>query len=59
MDEAHVLCDRIGIMDQGQLIALDTPTALVKSLQSDSAVEFSLLHNEDASFLIHYKVSSK
>lgn len=51
MDEAHVLCDRIGIMDQGELIALDTPSALVKSLQSDSAVEFSLLHHVDASFL--------
>lgn len=51
MDEAHVLCDRIAIMDQGQLIALDTPATLVKNLQSESAVEFSLLHNEDASFL--------
>ncbi|GAA3312726.1 hypothetical protein GCM10020331_001150 [Ectobacillus funiculus] len=30
MDEAHVLCDRIAIMDQGQLIALDTPSELVK-----------------------------
>lgn len=40
MDEAHVLCDRIAIMDQGKLIALDTPMNLVKSLQSDSAVEF-------------------
>ncbi|WP_090831655.1 MULTISPECIES: ABC transporter ATP-binding protein [unclassified Bacillus (in: firmicutes)] len=40
MDEAHVLCDRIGIMDRGNLIALDTPDGLVKSLQSDSAVEF-------------------
>lgn len=40
MDEAHVLCDRIAIMDQGKLIALDTPKNLVKSLQSDSAVEF-------------------
>ncbi|UII56410.1 ABC transporter ATP-binding protein [Cytobacillus spongiae] len=42
MDEAHVLCDRIGIMDQGELIALDTPTNLVKSLQSTSTVEFHL-----------------
>ncbi|MBM7621019.1 ABC-2 type transport system ATP-binding protein [Bacillus tianshenii] len=41
MDEAHVLCDRIAIMDQGQLIALDTPSLLVKRLQSASAVEFS------------------
>ncbi len=40
MDEAHVLCDRIAIMDQGNLIALDTPSGLVKNLQSDSAVEF-------------------
>ncbi|MFE1245906.1 ABC transporter ATP-binding protein [Fictibacillus sp. NPDC058756] len=40
MDEAHVLCDRIAIMDQGKLIALDTPGELVKNLQSDSAVEF-------------------
>lgn len=42
MDEAHVLCDRIGIMDQGELIALDTPTNLVKNLQSTSTIEFHL-----------------
>ena len=42
MDEAHVLCDRICLMDQGQVIALDTPQQLVKSLSSESAVEFSL-----------------
>ncbi|WP_226671909.1 ABC transporter ATP-binding protein [Rossellomorea aquimaris] len=42
MDEAHVLCDRIGIMDQGELIALDTPTNLVKTLQSTSTIEFHL-----------------
>ncbi|UOY92978.1 ABC transporter ATP-binding protein [Ectobacillus sp. JY-23] len=40
MDEAHVLCDRIAIMDQGTLIALDTPNELVKQLQSSSAVQF-------------------
>jgi ABC-2 type transport system ATP-binding protein len=51
MDEAHVLCDRIGIMDRGSLIALDTPTTLVKNLQSDSAVEFSLNNHEDSLFL--------
>jgi ABC-2 type transport system ATP-binding protein len=42
MDEAHVLCDRICLMDQGEVIALDTPRNLVRSLQSDSAVEFRL-----------------
>ena len=25
MDEAHALCDRVGIMDHGKLIALGTP----------------------------------
>jgi ABC-2 type transport system ATP-binding protein len=42
MDEAHVLCDRICLMDSGQVIALDTPRSLVSSLQSDSAIEFRL-----------------
>jgi ABC-2 type transport system ATP-binding protein len=51
MDEAHVLCDRIGIMDKGSLIALDTPSSLVKQLQSDSAVEFSLQSQQDSTFL--------
>ncbi len=32
MDEAEVLCDRIAIMDQGKIIALDTPKALIKDL---------------------------
>jgi ABC-2 type transport system ATP-binding protein len=40
MDEAHILCDRICLMDQGKVIALDSPQRLVRSLQSDSAIEF-------------------
>ncbi len=32
MDEAEMLCDRIAIMDNGKIIALDTPKALVKAL---------------------------
>jgi ABC-2 type transport system ATP-binding protein len=32
MDEAELLCDRIAIMDQGEIIALDTPRRLVKQL---------------------------
>lgn len=32
MDEAEVLCDRIAIMDEGNIIALDTPKALIKQL---------------------------
>jgi len=32
MDEAEQLCDRIAIMDQGEIISLDTPQALIKQL---------------------------
>lgn len=32
MDEAEILCDRIAIMDEGKIIALDTPKQLVKQL---------------------------
>ncbi len=32
MDEAEVLCDRIAVMDRGEIIALDTPQNLIKDL---------------------------
>lgn len=32
MDEAEILCDRIAVMDQGKIIALDTPRNLIKQL---------------------------
>jgi ABC-2 type transport system ATP-binding protein len=32
MDEAEQLCDRIAIMDAGEIIALDTPKKLIKNL---------------------------
>jgi len=32
MDEAEQLCDRIAIMDQGAIIALDTPQQLIQNL---------------------------
>lgn len=32
MEEAQRLCDRVAIIDQGQIIALDTPKALITSL---------------------------
>lgn len=32
MDEAELLCDRVAIMDGGEIIALDTPKNLVKNL---------------------------
>ena len=32
MDEAEMLCDRIAVMDRGNIIALDTPKNLIKAL---------------------------
>jgi len=32
MDEAELLCDRVAIMDQGKIIALDSPKNLIKQL---------------------------
>lgn len=32
MDEAELLCDRIAIMDEGKIVALDTPKKLIKDL---------------------------
>lgn len=34
MDEAEILCDRIAIMDNGKIIAIDTPKNLIKALLS-------------------------
>lgn len=32
MDEAELLCDRIAVMDNGEIVALDTPKNLIKNL---------------------------
>src|SRR5258708_26374096 len=32
MDEAEVLCDRVAVMDHGQIIAMDPPPALITAL---------------------------
>jgi ABC-2 type transport system ATP-binding protein len=39
MDEADRLCDRIAIVDHGQLVALDTPTKLKDSVPGADSVE--------------------
>ncbi|WP_034274878.1 ABC transporter ATP-binding protein [Haloechinothrix halophila] len=38
LDEAEALCDRVAIMDHGQILALDTPAALVRDLDSATHV---------------------
>ena len=40
LDEAERLCDRVAIVDQGRVIACDTPRALIASLGGEHVVEF-------------------
>jgi ABC-2 type transport system ATP-binding protein len=42
MEEAEKLCDRVAIVDHGRVVALDTPPALVRSLDAESRVLFTL-----------------
>lgn len=42
MEEAERLCDRIAILDNGRIVALDTPAALIHSLETKERVIFSL-----------------
>ena len=32
MDEAEILCDRVGIIDNGKIITIDTPDNLIDDL---------------------------
>jgi ABC-2 type transport system ATP-binding protein len=42
MDEAERLCDRVAIVDQGRVIALDTPRALIASLGAEHVIGFTV-----------------
>jgi ABC-2 type transport system ATP-binding protein len=47
MHEAAALADRVGIMDHGHLLALDTPTALMRSLSGSSTLELTTSASAD------------
>jgi len=42
MEEAERLCDRVAILDYGKIVALDTPAALICSLEMEERVIFSI-----------------
>ncbi|WP_375484819.1 ABC transporter ATP-binding protein [uncultured Jatrophihabitans sp.] len=42
MDEATELCDRVGIVDHGTLLALDTPDGLTRALPGSATVDVTL-----------------
>ncbi|UCE36555.1 MAG: ATP-binding cassette domain-containing protein [Thermoplasmata archaeon] len=39
MEEAELLCDRIGIIDKGKIIALDSPSELKKILKGEAIID--------------------
>jgi ABC-2 type transport system ATP-binding protein len=43
MEEAEQLCDRVAVIDRGQIIALDTPEALIVEHFQETALEFVVL----------------
>ncbi|PIY97139.1 MAG: ABC transporter, partial [Candidatus Kerfeldbacteria bacterium CG_4_10_14_0_8_um_filter_42_10] len=51
MEEAQYLCDRIGIMDEGEIIALDTPKNLIHQLRSSSRIHFRATERFDLEVL--------
>ena len=42
MDEAERLCDRVGVMDHGRIIAMGTPKELIASIGGEHIVEFAV-----------------
>jgi ABC-2 type transport system ATP-binding protein len=54
MDEAAELADRVGIMDHGKLLALDTPAALTRGLPGRTTLEVAVvLDGTPADDLLH------
>lgn len=51
MDEAERLCDRVAIIDHGELIALDKPKKLIHSLNANLRVRFADPNHQDWSTL--------
>ena len=51
MEEAARLCDRIGIMDNGRMIALDTTQKLIESLDADNVIEIRTENGMDLNLL--------
>ena len=47
MEEAEVLCDRVAVVDQAKIIALDTPEALIRQYFKETAIEFNVLGTLD------------
>jgi len=52
MEEAERLCDRVAIMDQGKIVALDTPKNLIRNLGAENRLVFTIDGKLDAQELL-------
>lgn len=51
MEEAERLCDRVAIMDHGQIIALGRPQQMIEEHFKESAIQFKMTHYPSAEAL--------
>lgn len=59
MEEAEKLCDRVVILDHGKVVALDTPSALVNSLEAEERVVFTVLGKLSPEFITFFSKNGK
>ena len=52
MEEADQLCDRIAIIDHGQIVALDTPAALKRRIRAEEVVRLEIDQSSDDAALL-------
>ena len=45
IEEANVMCDRVAIINKGNIIAIDAPESLKKTIQGVQSIEISFNHN--------------
>jgi len=51
MEEAERLCDRVAIIDRGKIVALDTPSKLIKGIDGGLRINFSTIDSSVAARL--------
>jgi len=59
MEEAEILCDRVAIMDNGKIIALDTPKNLIRNISIETRLMFSATDSPELNALDNIKSISK
>ncbi|MFC1555488.1 ABC transporter ATP-binding protein [candidate division KSB1 bacterium] len=59
MEEAERLCDRVAIVDRGEIVALDTPEELIRGIGAEDRVEFRVDGDFDISGMNRLKEVTK